>query len=109
MSKDNSMDKAKPERAKVFMTKIISGFETLVQNIVNYNDDPKAMILDAVMQETHNYSNDDIEEVIANLKSNDYTQLDDGYEINLVIEWIEPFTEKELDKDMFLTIKYPSI
>lgn len=102
--------KAKPEKANVTLIKTIDGYETTVVNTVNYNDDKKVMILNAIIDELHNYDIDDEEEMarlIRELESNDYLTVSD-YAILLKVRSIEPFTEKQLDKDMFLTIKYPA-
>ena len=99
----------KPEKANVVLTKTIDGYETLVTNVVEYNDDPKIMFLDAVMQETHNHDEDDREDILKELEVNGWDNFQDGWDISLVLEYIEPFTEKEIDKNMFLTIKFPTI
>lgn len=103
------MNKSKPEKANVYITKIISEYETLVVNTVDYNDNFEQMYLDAIMQEVHNHDEDDRAIVFEELKEADFEYFNDGWEITLVIDHIEPFTEKQLDKDMILTIKYPSI
>lgn len=100
---------SKPEKANVVLTKTIDGYDTLVTNVVEYNDDPKIMFLDAIMQETHNYDEEDREGILEGLNENGWDTFQDGWEISLVLEYIEPFTEKQLDKDMFLIIKYPAI
>ena len=104
-----SIEESKPEKANVYITKIISQYETQVVNTVDYNEDIEQMYLDAVMQEVHNYDEDDREFVLGYLTDADFDCFNDGYEITLVLEYIEPFTEKQLDKDMFLTVKYPTI
>ena len=98
----------KPEKANVVLTKTIGRYDTLVTNVVEYNDDPKIMFLDAIMQETHNYD-EDREGVLEKLDQNGGDTFQDGWDISIILEYIEPFTEKQLDKDMFLIIKYPSI
>lgn len=103
------MEKPKPEKANVYITKIISEYETLVVNTVDYSDNLEQMYLDAIMLEVHNYDEDDRAVVSEELKETDFEYFNDGWEITLVINHIEPFTEKQLDKDMILTIKYPSI
>lgn len=106
-----SIEESKPEKANVTLIKTIDGYETTVVNTVNYNDDKKVMILNAIIEELHNYDIDDEEEMarlIRELESNDYLTVSD-YAILLKVRSIEPFTEKQLDKDMFLTIKYPAI
>lgn len=100
---------SKPEKANVYIIKVINGFETLVVNTVEYNEDKEQMYLDAVMQEVHNYDDYDRESILENLREVDFDYFHDGYEITLLLEHIEPFTEKQLDKDIFLTIKYPAI
>lgn len=102
------METSKPEKARVFLSKMIAGYETQVVNIVDYNDDFEQMYLNAIMQEVHNYDMDEENIVLKELKENDFRYLYDG-DIHLAIEYIEPFTEKQLDKDMFLIIKYPAI
>ena len=104
-----SMTDSKPEKANVVLTKTIDGYDTLVTNVVEYNDDPKIMFLDAIMQETHIYDEEDRESILEGLDKNGWDTFQDGTDISLVLEYIEPFTEKQLDRDMFLTIKYPSI
>ena len=103
------IEESKPEKAKVFMTKVIEQYETQVVNTVDYNEDIEQMYLEAVMQEVHNYYEGDREVVLEYLKEVDFDYFNDGYEITLILDRIEPFTEKQLDKDMFLTIKYPAI
>lgn len=104
-----SIEESKPEKANVVLTKTIVGYDTLITHIVEYNDDPKIMFLDAIMQESHNYDGEDREGILEKLDRNGWDTFQDGWDISLVLEYIEPFTEKQLDKDMFLTIKYPSI
>lgn len=108
MNEDTDMQESKPEKARIFLTKMIAGYETQVVNTVNYNDDFEQMYLDAIMLEVHNYDADEESIVLKELKENDFQYLDDG-DIHLVIEDYELFTEKQLDKDMILTIKYPAI
>ena len=103
------IEKSKPEKANVFMTKIISQYETQVVNTVDYNEDIEQMYLEAVMQEVHNHDENDREFVLGYLTDSDFDYFIDGDDITLILEYIEPFTEKQLDKDMFLTIKYPAI
>lgn len=103
------MQESKPESAYVHLTKIINGFETEILSKVIYNDNPEMMILDAVMQEVHNHNEDDRDLILDKLNENSFQYFDDDFDISLVVEYIEPFTEKQLDKDMILTIKYPSI
>ena len=98
---------SKPEKAKVFLTKLIAGYETQVVNTVNYNDDIEQMYLDAIMQEVHNYDMDEESTVLEELQENGFQYFYDG-DICLVIEDYELFTEKQLDKDILLTIKYPA-
>lgn len=104
-----SEEKSKPEKANVFIIKVINGFETLVVNTVEYNEDKEQMYLDAVLQETHIYDDDDREGILEHLREVNFDYFNDGYEITLLLDRIEPFTEKQLDKDIFLTIKYPAI
>ena len=104
-----SVEETKPEKANVFMTKVIEQYETLVVNTVEYNEDKEQMYLDAVLQETHNHDDDDREAILEHLREVDFDYFNDGYDITLLLEHIEPFTEKQLDKDIFLTIKYPAI
>ena len=103
------IDETKPEKANVFITKIISQYETQVVNTVDYNENKEQMYLDAVMQEVHNYDEDDREVVLKYLKEADFDYFNDGHEITLVLDHIEPFNEKQLDRYMFITIKYPAI
>ena len=103
------IEKSKPEKANVYMYKTISQYETLVCNTVDYNDDYIIMVLDAIMQEVHNYDEEDRDGILKSLEENGMDTFEDGWEITLVLAYIEPFTEKQLDKDMFLTIKYPAI
>lgn len=103
------IEESKPEKANVFITKVIDQYETQVVNTVDYNEDIEQMYLEAVMLEVHNYNEEDKDEVFKELKDMDFISFNDGYDITLVLEHIEPFTEKQLDKDMFLTIKYPAI
>lgn len=104
-----SIEESKPEKANVYITKIISQYETQVVNTVDYNEDIEQMYLDAVMQEVHNYDEEDREDILKSLEENGMDSFEDGWEISLLLEYIEPFTEKQLDKDMFLTVKYPTI
>ena len=108
MNKDINMQESKPEKANVFLTKIIAGYETRVVNTVNYNDDFEQMYLEAIMLEVHNYDEEDREYILKELTKNEFLFFDDG-DICLYIHDYELFTEKQLDKDMYLTIKYPSI
>lgn len=103
------IEETKPEKANVVLTKTINYYDTFITSIVEYNDDPKIMFLDAIMQETHNYYEEDRESILEVLNENGWDTFQDGWDISLVLEYIEPFTEKQIDKDMFLTIKYPSI
>ena len=104
-----SIEESKPEKANVVLTKTIDRYDTLVTNVVEYNDDPKIMFLDAIMQETHHYDEEDRESILEGLNENGWDTFQDGCDISLVLEYIEPFTEKQLDRDMFLIIKYPAI
>lgn len=107
----NNKSEVKPEKANVFLNKTIDGYDTTVVNKVDYNDDKNVMILNAILDEVHNYDvydEEDTKRLIAELEYNDYLSLYDD-DIYLYVERIEPFTEKEIDKDMFLTIKFPTL
>lgn len=104
-----SIEESKPEKANVYMTKTISQYKTLVCITVDYNDEYIIMVLDAIMQEVHNYDEEDREDILKSLEENGMDSFEDGWEISLLLEYIEPFTEKQLDRNMFLTVKYPTI
>lgn len=98
-----------PEWADVYICKIISGFETLVINKVSYNENKEQMILDAVMMESHNYTEEEKEEVYILLKENDFNTFEDDFDITLLIEDIIPFDIKEISPNVFTLIKYPPV
>lgn len=63
---------SKPEKANVFLTKNIAGYETRVVNTVNYDDDFEQMYLNAIIQEVHNYDTGEENIILKELQDNNF-------------------------------------
>jgi hypothetical protein len=82
--------------ADVYMTKIISGYETQVVNRVKYDKNQKQMVLDSVLMESHNYDDSNLLEIKDDLLYNDYRFFNDGDDIYLKINAIIPLSSKAI-------------